>query len=203
MSPVVSVIIKNVLLITLIIINLVFVFTSNIGYEEIKYLFIILGSLYILSACLEAFVLAQINDSSKRFTYFTNGFVTKRFLKIILFICCGFILLYSNSIIRYMSVMCFTIAITEILVTIWRYIKNLCFIAFQNDRVIISTNKQVSLSASNIKKIEFRHGLTYIINNQDKALTLRSDIMKEKDSFKNELMLWVDQNNLRSKVVEH
>jgi hypothetical protein len=203
MSPLASVILKNTLLLILIVISLVFVFTPNIGFNEINYIYGALGILYTISACLEAMALSKIHSSSKRFTYFTNGFVAKRFLKIIFIAFSGCVLLYSNSIIRYMSPICFIIAFTEIIVTIWRYIKNLCFIALQDDTIIISTNKQVRLNASQIRKIEFRHGLTYIINNQNKALTLRTDVMKDQEIFKTELLKWVEENNLNNLVIKN
>jgi hypothetical protein len=98
--------------------------------------------------------------------------------------------------------LCFLIAFTEIVVTIWRKVKHLCFIALEDDHLILSTNKIEVTSAKEIEKIESRHGLTYFINYNKKAITLRTDMMKEKDEFNLALQEWINRNNLLDKVAK-
>src|ERR1700752_1257358 len=141
MNSLFSILLKNIVLISLIVVSLVFIFTPYIGYKEVKFIFFGLGSLYVLTACFEAYKLAQIKKDTQRFVYFTDGFFAKRFIKTIAFIACGVVLLYSESIIKYLAFLCFLIAFTEIIVTAWRYFRTLCFIAFEGDLLIISTNK--------------------------------------------------------------
>lgn len=195
-----AILLKNLVLVALIIISLVFIFTPYIGYKEVKFIFLGVGALYIFSACFEAYKLAQIKKDTPRFTYFTDGFFTKRFIKTIAFIACGAVLLYSESIIKYLAFLCFLIALTEIIVTLWRYLKNLCFVALENDLLIISTNKLHTMSARDITKIETRHGLTYFVNKKNISITLRTDMMKEKDAFQQQLNEWISKNNLNDVV---
>jgi hypothetical protein len=100
-----------------------------------------------------------------------------------------------------MAFLCFLIAFTEIVVTIWRYVKHLCYVALEGDMLIISTNKLNTMRASEIAKIEARHGLTYFVNYKNAAITMRTDMMKEKEAFKIALDAWIMANHLNDKVI--
>lgn len=202
MNSLLSVLLKNLILLTIIVISLVFVLTQYIGFKEARVIFIVTGALYILAACYEAYNLSQVKKGTKQFTYFTDGFVAKRIIKIISFICIAILMYVSGSIIKYMAFLCFLIAFTEIVVTIWRKIKHLCFVALEDDKLILSTNKIEVTRANEIEKIEWRHGLTYFINYSKKAITLRTDMMSEKDEFNIALQEWILRNNLTDKVVK-
>ncbi len=195
-----SILLKNLVLLILLTVSLLFMFTNNIGYKEVKYLFLGLGTIYVMVACLEAFKLSQINASTKKYVYFTDGFIAKRFIKIIAFTCCGVVLYYSGSIIKYLAFLCFLIAFTEIVVTAWRYYKNLLFVAFEKDALIVATNKLNTMWASDVAKIETRHGLTYFVNTKNISFTVRTDMMKKNAEFKIALNNWITENKLESKV---
>lgn len=200
MNSLFAILLKNFVLLILITVSLIFIFTPYIGYKEVKFVFLSLGTLYVFAACLEAFKLAQIKKGTQRFVYFTDGFLAKRIIKTIIFIASGVLLLYSGSIIKYLAFLCFLIAFTEIIVTLWRYLKNLCFIAFEDSLLIISTNKLHTMKASDMAKIETRHGLTYFVNKKNVAFTVRSDMMKEKTTFGQKLDEWINQNHLNDIV---
>ena len=202
MKSLFAILLKNIILLTLITISLVFMFTQYIGFKEIWYIFYGMGAMYALAACYEAYALSQIKKETKKFIYFTDGFLAKRIFKIISFTCIGVLLYYSGkSIIKYMAFICFLIAFTEIAVTSWRYIKHLCFVALEDDQLILSTNKIDMTSAKEIQKIESRHGLMYFVNYNKKTITLRTDMMNENAEFKVALENWIDSNGLRDKVV--
>lgn len=201
MNSLFSILLKNFILLALVSISLIFVFTQYIGYKEVRIIFLGLGVLYILSACYEAYNLSQVKKGTIKFIYFPDGLVAKRTIKIIAFTCIGILMYYSGSIIKYMAFLCFLIAFTELTVTIWRKLKGLCFVALEDDKIIISTNKIDTTSAMEISKIEARHGLVYFINYNKKAITLRTDMMKQNVEFKKALDQWVIQNNLAAKVV--
>ncbi len=196
-----SILFKNIILLVLITISLVFIFTNNIGFKEVRYIFLGVGALYLFAACFEAFKISSIKKETVKFIYFTDGFFAKRFIKIIAFACCGIVLYYSDSIIKYMAFLCFLIAFTEIIVTVWRYVKHLCYVALEGDMLIISTNKLNTMRASEITKIEARHGLTYFVNDKNEAITMRTDMMKEKDAFKIALDAWISANLIKDKVI--
>ena len=100
-----------------------------------------------------------------------------------------------------MAFVCFLIAFTEIAVTVWRNLKHLCFVALEDDQLILSTNKIDMTSAKEIQKIESRHGLLYFVNYNKKAITLRTDMMSENSEFKLALENWINSNGLRDKVI--
>lgn len=201
MSSLFFILFKNIILLAIIAISLVFIFTPFIGYKEVRYIFIGIGIVYVFAACFEAYALSQIKNDTQKFTYFPDGLIAKRVIKIIAFTVIGILLYYAGSIIRYMAFLCFLIAFTEIVVTLWRRFKNLCFVALEDDKLIISTNKIHTTSAKEIQRIETRHGLTYFINYNKKAITLRTDMMKENKEFSGALDAWIVKNNLSDKVV--
>ena len=201
MNSTISIIIKNFVLLFLVAVSLVFIFSKNIGFKEINYLFAAIGFIYILASCYEAYAISQISQSANKIPYFTYGFLAKRFIKVIAFICCGVLLYASGSIIKYLSFTCFLISITEVIVIVFRYMKGLSYLAFDDEKFIISTNKLEVMFANDIQKIESRHGLTYFINHANKAFTVRTDIINDKelfDKYKNE---WVIKNNIIDKVI--
>lgn len=202
MNSVFSVLLKNIILISLLFASLIFVFTNFIGYTEVWYLFLGMGAAYVIAACFEAFQISRIQPNTQRYTYFTDAFVSKRLIKLLALTSCGIVLLYSGSIIRYLSFICFLIAFTEIVVTLLRYFKKLCFIAFEKDMVIVSTNKLETMFAGEIQKIETRHGLTYVVGTGKKTFTLRTDTMKMNQQFQEALENWIRENHLSDKYIK-
>ncbi len=71
----------------------------------------------------------------------------------------------------------------------------------ENDVFIVSTNKLNTFRASQIAKIETRHGLVYVVGNNTKSITLRMDMMKEKETFKLAFDQWIKVNQLTDKVI--
>ena len=201
MNSLFSILLKNIVLLGLIIISLIFVFTQYIDYKEVRYMFIGMGLLFVFASCFEAYSLSHVKNGTRKFIYFPDGFVAKRIIKIILFVCIGILMYISGSIIKYMAFLCFLIAFTEIVVTVWRKLKHLCFVALEDDKLIISTNKIDTTSAKEIQKIETRHGLTYFVNYNKKTITLRTDMMNENTEFKTALGNWITKNNLTDKFV--
>ena len=201
MKPLFAILSKYLILFCIVAISLVFIFTSNIGYKEIRYIFAGLGLAFILVSCVEAEVIASIHKGIKKYNYFTPGFISKRFIKIVFFLCAGSILLIPHNIIRYMAFLCFLVAATEIIVTAWRYFRKLCFIAFEGNKILLATNNIISVHAAGIEKIEKRHGITYFVYENKAAITLRTDLMRERDAFDAALSVWIAENHLEGKVV--
>lgn len=201
MKPLLAILSKYLILFSIIAVSAVFIFTANIGYKEINYFFAGLGLLYIITCCVEAEVIAAIHKGTRKYIYFTPSFVSKRFLKIVFFTCAGGILLFPHHIIKYLSFVCFLIAFTEIVLTVWRYARRLCFVAFEGNKILLSTNTIVSVHAAGIEKIEKRHGITYFVYENRAAITLRTDLMKERIAFDAALADWIRGNNLEEKVV--
>jgi hypothetical protein len=201
MKPLLAILSKYLILFSIIAVSAVFIFTSNIGYKEIRYFFAGLGLLYIIASCIEAEVIAAINKGTRKYIYFTPSFVSRSFIKAVFFICAGGILLFPYNIIKYLSFVCFLIAFTEIVLTLWRYARKLCFVAFEGNKILLSTNKIISVHAAGIEKIEKRHGITYFVYENKAAITLRTDMMKERNAFDAALSDWIRENHLEDKVV--
>lgn len=201
MKPLIVILLKYLLLLSLAAVSLIFIFTSYVDYQEVKYLFAGLGAAFVVVSCLEAEVIASRAKSTRSFRYFTPAFITKRFIKTVFFICAGSVLLFPHSIINYLSFLCFLVAGTEIILTIWRYTRGLCFAAFEGDQFLLATNKIVSVPAASIEKIEKRHGITYLVYGNRQAITLRTDFMNERQAFDAALNEWIRANHLESKVV--
>lgn len=201
MKPLLAILFKYLILFALATVSVVFIFTSYIGYAEVKYLFGGFGLAYIMVCCLEAEAIASIGRGTQKFSYFTPAFITKRFIKIVFFACAGSVLLFPHSIINYLSFLCYLIAATEIIVTLWRYARGLCFAAFEGNRFLLATTKITTVYAAGIEKIEKRHGITYLVYENKGAITLRTDFMKERKAFDAALSAWIRENHLEDKVV--
>ena len=87
MNSLFSILLKNIVLLGLIVISLVFVFTQYIGYKEVRYIFLGMGLLFVFASCFEAYTLSQVKSGTQKFIYFPDGFVAKRIIKIISFVC--------------------------------------------------------------------------------------------------------------------
>jgi FlaA1/EpsC-like NDP-sugar epimerase len=197
MKNVLVVLIKNLVLLVMVIAYLLFAFTNYIGYKESKYVFLFFGILYFISSATETIVFSKLNSNIVKYSYLTDAFLTKRFLKIIVLVCCGFVLVLSGSIVKSLSYLCFTIAITEIIITLWRWIAKLNYIAIDKDAIYISTNKKITLFADELEKIEIRHGITYLVKKNKDSESIRTDTsMKEKKPFFTQLKEWANANNL-------
>lgn len=201
MKPLLTILSKYLILFALATVSVVFIFTNYIGYSEVKYLFAGLGIAYAITCCLEAEVIASTVKGTQTFRYFTPAFITKRFIKIVFFVCAGSVLLFPHSIINYLSFLCFLIAATEIVVTLWRYLRGLCFVAFEGNTFLLATNKIITVYAAGIEKIEKRHGITYLVYENKAAITLRTDFMKDRNAFDAALSTWIKENNLENKIV--
>lgn len=201
MKPLLTILSKYLILFALATVSVVFIFTNYIGYREVKYLFAGLGITYVIACCVEAEVIASTVKGTQTFRYFTPAFITKRFIKIVFFICAGSVLLFPHSIINYLSFLCFLIAATEIVVTLWRYLRGLCFAAFEGNTFLLATNKIVTVYAEGVKKIEKRHGITYFVYDNKAAITLRTDFMSDNRAFDTALSAWIKENHLEDKVV--
>lgn len=202
MNSLYSVLLKNILLLALVSVSLIFIFTNYIGFKEVNYILGTVGLLYVIAACYEAFMLSRIETNAHRFAYFTDGFLAKRIIKIIVLLTCALFLYYSKSIIKYLTFLCLIIAFTEIIVTIWRYVKKLSFVVLSDYEIMISTNKLNTMKIADIVGIETRHGLTYFVDKADNALTVRTDMMPEKKAFNQELKNWLTKHQLIDKLKE-
>jgi hypothetical protein len=202
MKSIFATLLKNIVLLILLIVCIVFVFTPFIGYKEIWYIFFVIAPLFILTSLYEAMATSKLNDTTRKFMYTPDSYITKLFIKTVLLTGIGYLLFFSGkSTIKFLSFVCFLIVITDLLVALLRKIKNLCFVAFENDYFISSTSKIEAIKASAIQKIETRHGLTYFVSYSKKTLMVRSDVMKENSEFQLALNNWIKKNNIQEKRV--
>jgi len=198
MKNVLVILTKNLVLVSMVIAYMLFAFTNYIGYKESKYVFIIFGLLYFISAIAETIILSKQSADVIKYAYITDAFLTKRFIKIIALICCGTVLLLSASIVQSLSYLCYTIAITEIIVTLWRWIGKLNYVTIEDNSITISTNKKIIVYVDEIEKIEIRHGITYLIKKNKDSESIRTDnSMKHNRSFLNTLKEFAIRHELK------
>jgi hypothetical protein len=198
MKNVLVILTKNLVLVSMVIAYMLFAFTNYIGYKESKYVFIIFGLLYFISAIAETIILSKQSADVIKYGYITDAFLTKRFIKIIALICCGTVLLLSASIVQSLSYLCYTIAITEIIITLWRWIGKLNYVTIEDNSITISTNKKIIVYVDEIEKIEIRHGITYLIKKNKDSESIRTDSsMKHNRSFLNTLKEFAIRHELK------
>ncbi|MBK8368714.1 MAG: hypothetical protein IPL10_15260 [Bacteroidetes bacterium] len=74
------ILLKNIILLTLITISLVFMFTQHIGFKKFGICFRFKYFICVIIVH-EAYALSQVKKETKKFIYFTDGFLANVLLK--------------------------------------------------------------------------------------------------------------------------
>ena len=99
----------------------------------------------------------------KRYSYFTNSYVMFKIIKIIVFLSFAALLYSSGTRVKYIYPICLTIALTETIVMVLKYKRDICFVSIYANYLLFSQDKLTKLFASEIALVEFRHDILYFI----------------------------------------
>lgn len=190
-------ILRNIIIIALLIVTLVYVFSVYIRVKEFMLVFYILGGLYLLAGLLEVRSYRKIIlNEQDAFNYVTDAAVAKSVIKIALFLVVGIVLYISGSIIKYMALLCFLRSVLELAALLYKIFTGSMFIYFEGDEVRLQTTKPARVYAGELSQINFRHGLTYLVRSDGKSITLRTDVMKRKEAFTERLRRWASEHQV-------
>ncbi|MBS1653034.1 MAG: hypothetical protein JSU07_13595 [Bacteroidetes bacterium] len=197
MSSALASLLKNVILITLLIISALDLYYNWFGFKELLSVQLISGLIYVFLSCYEI-----LNSSFKaslpvtRFAYLTSSFLMFRTIKIGAFLIFGIMLISTETKVEFLMPICFIISLTEAIVTFIRYKKSLCFINIYANYILIAEDGMKKIFASEIKTVEFRHNVFYLITNKSKTLTVATEYVSNKNSFLLAMQNWLTRNKL-------
>lgn len=187
---------KNVLLVAIVILSASNFFYSWFNWHELLWLQLFFGIAYIFLSCYEV-----LNASYKaslpvqRFSYFTFSLVAIRVLKAFIFITFALMLYTSGSRAKYLYVICLIIALTELIVLLIKYKRDLCFISIYANYLLFAESRLKRIFAADIEIIEFRHEIFYFVKKDKQTFQVKLIHIKEKATFLVAINEWISRNN--------
>ena len=142
MKSAIGSILKNLVLLGILALSALNFFYNWLNWQELLAVQSVAGLLYIFISCYE-FLNTSYKASLpvKRFPYFNNSYFMFKALKISVFVAFGLLLITSGSNVKYLYPICFTIAITETVITILKYRRGLCFVNIYANYLLISQDR--------------------------------------------------------------
>ncbi len=159
----------------------------------------------ILSICYVMVAVVEFLNSAKRqkaaakvFTYFTQGTMSKKAIRIGGFMIASAILLFSGMKVLLFGIVLIALLITEV-VSLWVKLKNKMYYVYFEEKAIVINDDQVKrVFASHVSEIEYRHEIFYLTlkNNQVRTLDTERVQESERKEFINEFIFWANTYEL-------
>jgi len=188
---------KNLILIAVLLFSALNYFEPSFSWKEIVSVQILAGLVYIFLSCYE-YLNANYKASLpvQRYPYFTSSYFMFRALKVGLFLSFAVLLLLSKSQVKYLAPICFIISATELVTTLLKFRKGLCFVNIYANYILIMQQRSIKLFASELMIVEFRHGIFYFIKKNHKSLQINLEHIHEKDYFLQSIHTWIIRNHV-------
>ncbi|MBP7809472.1 MAG: hypothetical protein KA163_09280 [Bacteroidia bacterium] len=189
---------KNLVLITLVTLTVMSIFQYVVDNSTLLILQVVMGLVYAL------FSYFEYNNTAykallpvERFSYYPGSFYTFRFLKIGIYLTFGLLLLASPSGVKILYPVCLAMALTEIIVTMLKYYKKLCFVNVYANYILIALEEMEKVFATEVENVEYRHEIFYLIKKNGKAVNIKTFSIQDKDIFINKMKDWIVNNDVK------
>lgn len=189
---------KNLVLIALVVLTGLSVFRVIFSDSDLLIIQIVMGLVYVL------FSYFEYNNTSykaqlpvERYSYFPGSFYTLRLLKIGIYLTFAGVLAFSPSGVKILYPVCLALATTEIIISLLKYYKKLCFVNIYANYILITLEKMEKIFASEVDHVEFRHDIFYLIKKTGKTSTIKTFIIQDKDIFINKMKDWIVNNDVK------
>lgn len=188
---------KTINLVAALIITFLNYFYGWFNFKTILLVQLLFGSLYIFFYCKE-YLNASLKASLpvERISYFTASFYMFKILKAGIFLMFGGMLLTTKGKISYLAPICFIIAITELAVMWLMKRKQLCYISFFANYLVISGVKFKKLFCYQIKQTEFRHDIFHFVCSDNSVIQINLEFINEKEKFMKLMTDWIKKNKV-------
>lgn len=188
---------KNLILLGLLFLTITNFFNGWFSWKDLLAIQGILGLAYIFLSCYE-FLNTQYKASLpvQRYAYFSSSYVMLRVLKMAVFTGVAVVLFFSGNRIKYLYPVCVIVVLTEALVMILKYRRELCFVSIYANYLMFAQDKITRLFASAIEVVEFRHDIFYFVKKDGKAINLKLEHIAEKERFVSALNEWLQRNKI-------
>lgn len=148
---------------------------------------------YVLVAVIESFYsVKQKKASGKIFTYFTQGTMSKKAIRIGGFMIASGILLFSGMKVLLFGIVLFSVLLTEIL-NLWVKLKNKMYYVYFEEKAIVFNDDQVRrIFASHVSEIEYRYNIFYLTLKNDQLRMIDTERVgeNERKEFIKEFIFW-------------
>lgn len=188
---------KNLVLIALVILTISTLFRGTVSKAELLIFQIILGLLYAILSYVE------YNNTSykaqlpvERFAYYPGSFFTLRALKVGIYASFGLLLFASPSAVKIIYPVCFIIAFTELVISLLKFNKKLCFVNVYANYILIALENMEKIFANEIDYIEYRHEIFYIIKKNGRSSTIKTFSIDNKELFMTKMLEWIRNNKI-------
>jgi hypothetical protein len=188
---------KNLVLIAIVGITLLSLYQGLFTFHDLFIIQVIMGVVYALLSYFE------YNNTAykallpvERFSYFPGSFYTLRFIKIGIYLTFALVLFFSPTTVKILYPICLTIALTEIVISLLKYYKKLCFVNVYANYIFIALEEMEKIFANEIEHIEFRHEIFYIVKKNGKTATIKTFSMQDSKIFIEKMKNWIGQNGV-------
>jgi hypothetical protein len=197
MNSTTAIIGKNLILIALVGVTLLSLFQGLFTFHNLFIIQVVMGLIYALLSYFE------YNNTAykallpvERFAYFPGNFYTFRFIKIGIYLTFALVLAFSPSTVKVLFPVCLIIALTEIVISLLKYYKKLCFVNVYANYILIALEEMEKIFANEIDHMEFRHDIFYIVKKNGKTVTIKTFSIQENKIFIEKMKNWIGQNGV-------
>lgn len=188
---------KNLVLIVLVGLTLLSLFKGLFTFHNLFIVQVVMGVIYALLSYIE------YNNTAykamlpiERFAYFPGSFYTLRLIKIGIYLTFALVLAFSPTTVRILYPICLIIALTEIVISLLKYYKKLCFVNVYANYILIALEEMEKIFASEIERIEYRHDIFYIVKKNGKTATIKTFSIQDSKTFIEKMKSWIGQNGI-------
>lgn len=189
---------KNLVLITLVALTVMSIFNVIMSDADLLILQVVMGLVYALLSYFE------YNNTAykamlpvERFSYYPGSFYTLRFLKIGIYLTFALLLAFSPSGVKILYPVCLALALTEIIVSLLKYYKKLCFVNIYANYILIALEEMEKIFAAEVENVEYRHDIFYLVKKNGKTTSIKTFSIQDKDIFINKMKDWIVNNDIK------
>jgi hypothetical protein len=189
---------KNLVLITLVVLTVMSIFRYVVDNSTLLILQVVMGLVYTLLSYFE------YNNTAykamlpvERFSYYPGSFYALRAIKIGIYLTFALLLAFSPSGVKILYPVCLAMALTEIVISLLKYYKKLCFVNVYANYILIALEEMEKVFATEVENVEFRHEIFYLIKKNGKSVNIKTFSIQDKDIFINKMKDWIVNNDVK------
>lgn len=188
---------KNLVLIVLVILTVYTLFQGVFTSTDLLIIQVVMGMVYALLSYFE------YNNTSykamlpvERFAYYPGSFYMYRFMKIGIYLTFAVVLAFSPSRVDVLYPICLALALTEIIISLLKYYKKLCFVNVYANYILIALEEMEKIFVTEVDHVEYRHEIFYIIKKTGRSTMIKTFSIQDKDVFINKMKDWIVNNDV-------
>lgn len=189
---------KNLVLLTLVTITILSLFRGLFDKSDLLSIQLVLGLVYAILCFLE-YNTGRYKAllTNNRFWYYPSSFYMFRFIKVGIYLTFALVLYFSPSAVKILYPVCLIIAFTEVLISVLKYVKKLCFVSIYDDYLLIALEGVEKIFASEIEYIEYRHAIFYIVKKARRSRVIKTFSISDSEVFIEKMKEWITKNKIQ------